>query len=49
VLSTDNSSVRASFLTNWEKNIIMAVSESAGGKQKSQVDEFVEFFAGPGV
>jgi 4-hydroxyphenylpyruvate dioxygenase len=49
VVYTEYSSIRATFMANWAENCILAIAESAEGRGRSQVQEFVDFYAGPGV
>ena len=49
IVFTKYSSLRATFMANWDENVIMTVTEPAAGKRKSQIQEFIDFYGGPGV
>jgi len=46
---TEYSSLRSIVMADWSEKIKMPLNEPASGKKKSQIQEYVEFFAGPGV
>ncbi|CAH1137994.1 unnamed protein product, partial [Phyllotreta striolata] len=46
---TEYSALRSIVMANWEENIKMPINEPAPGKKKSQIQEFVEYYGGPGV
>ncbi|XP_072325499.1 4-hydroxyphenylpyruvate dioxygenase [Scyliorhinus torazame] len=46
---TNFSSLRSIVVTNYEETIKMPINEPAVGKKKSQIQEYVEYFGGPGV
>jgi len=48
-IHTEFSSLRSIVMTDWSEKIKMPLNEPATGKKKSQIQEYVEFFAGPGV
>jgi 4-hydroxyphenylpyruvate dioxygenase len=49
VIHTEYSSLRSTFMSDFDETIIIPVNEPAPGKKKSQIQEFVEFYGGPGV
>ncbi|XP_038669892.1 4-hydroxyphenylpyruvate dioxygenase [Scyliorhinus canicula] len=46
---TNFSSLRSIVVTNYEETIKMPINEPAVGKKKSQIQEYVDYFGGPGV
>ncbi|KAK9892870.1 hypothetical protein WA026_022550 [Henosepilachna vigintioctopunctata] len=48
-LHTEYSASRVIVMTNWEENILMPLNEPALGKKRSQIQEFVDYYGGPGV
>jgi len=46
---TEFSSLRSIVMADYTEKIKMPINEPASGKRKSQIQEYVEFFAGPGV
>ncbi len=48
-IHTEFSSLRAIVVANYEENIRLPINESADGKRKSQVQEYVDFYGGAGV
>ncbi|KAG8456088.1 hypothetical protein GDO86_002041 [Hymenochirus boettgeri] len=48
-LHTDFSSLRSIVVANYEETIKMPINEPAPGKRKSQIQEYVEYYGGPGV
>ena len=48
-VSTDYSSLRSIVMANENEKIKMPINEPAGGLKKSQIQEFVEYYAGAGV
>ena len=36
-------------MTNWEETVKMPINEPAPGKKLSQIQEYVEYYGGPGV
>jgi 4-hydroxyphenylpyruvate dioxygenase len=48
-ISTEYSSLMSKVMANGNDRIKFPINEPAGGKKKSQIDEYLEFYAGPGV
>ncbi|MGH0147915.1 UNVERIFIED_CONTAM: hypothetical protein FKN15_011208, partial [Acipenser sinensis] len=48
-LHTDFSALRSIVVANHEETIKMPINEPAMGKRKSQIQEYVEYYGGPGV
>ncbi|CAJ0958416.1 unnamed protein product [Ranitomeya imitator] len=48
-LHTDFSALRSIVVANYEETIKMPINEPAVGKRKSQIQEYVEYYGGPGV
>ncbi|XP_072272021.1 4-hydroxyphenylpyruvate dioxygenase [Pyxicephalus adspersus] len=48
-LHTDFSALRSIVVANYEETIKMPINEPAPGKRKSQIQEYVEYYGGPGV
>ncbi|KAM9329612.1 4-hydroxyphenylpyruvate dioxygenase [Gastrophryne carolinensis] len=48
-LHTDFSALRSIVVANFEETIRMPINEPAPGKRKSQIQEFIEYYGGPGV
>ncbi|XP_063820545.1 4-hydroxyphenylpyruvate dioxygenase [Pseudophryne corroboree] len=48
-LYTEFSALRSIVVTNYEETIKMPINEPAPGKRKSQIQEYVEYYGGPGV
>ncbi|RZF42684.1 hypothetical protein LSTR_LSTR001479 [Laodelphax striatellus] len=46
---TEYSALRSVVMTNWEETIKIPINEPAPGKKKSQIEEYVEYYGGPGV
>lgn len=36
-------------MTNWEETVKIPINEPAPGKRRSQIQEFVEYYGGPGI
>jgi len=49
VLHTEFSALRSIVMTDWHERVKMPINEPAPGKKKSQIQEYVEFYGGPGV
>lgn len=49
LIHTEYSALRAVVVTNYEETVLLAINEPADGKKKSQVQEFVNYYGGPGV
>ncbi len=48
-ISTDYTALRSIVMTNENKRIKMPINRPAAGLRKSQIQEFVEYYSGPGV
>lgn len=48
-MHTEFSALRSVVMTDEEENVKMPINEPAKGKRKSQIEEFVEYYGGPGV
>jgi len=48
-ISTEYSSLMSKVMANGNDRIKFPINEPAAGKRKSQIDEYLEFYAGPGV
>lgn len=48
-IHTEFSSLRSIVMTDSNERIKMPINEPANGKRKSQIQEFVDFYGGPGV
>ena len=48
-ISTEYSSLMSKVMTNGNERIKFPINEPAPGKRKSQIDEYLEFYRGPGV
>ena len=48
-ISTEYSSLMSKVMANGNDRIKFPINEPAGGKKKSQIDEYLEYYAGPGV
>jgi 4-hydroxyphenylpyruvate dioxygenase len=48
-ISTDYTSLRSVVVTNENERIKMPINRPAAGLRKSQIQEFVEYYSGPGV
>lgn len=48
-IHTEYSALRSIVMTDEDENVKMPINEPAKGKKKSQIEEFVEFYGGPGV
>jgi 4-hydroxyphenylpyruvate dioxygenase len=48
-ISTEYSSLMSKVMANGNDRIKFPINEPAGGKRKSQIDEYLEFYDGPGV
>jgi 4-hydroxyphenylpyruvate dioxygenase len=49
MLHTEYSSLRSIVVADFDENVKMPINEPAPGKRKSQIQEFVDFYGGPGV
>ncbi len=48
-ISTEYSSLMSKVMTNGNERIKFPINEPAKGKKKSQIDEYLDFYRGPGV
>jgi 4-hydroxyphenylpyruvate dioxygenase len=48
-ISTEYSSLMSKVMANGNDRIKFPINEPASGKKKSQIDEYLEFYGGPGV
>ncbi|XP_039218720.1 4-hydroxyphenylpyruvate dioxygenase isoform X1 [Crotalus tigris] len=48
-LHTEFSALRSVVMANYEETIKMPINEPAMGKKKSQIQEYVDYYGGPGV
>ncbi|XP_003741420.1 4-hydroxyphenylpyruvate dioxygenase [Galendromus occidentalis] len=48
-IHTEYSALRSIVMTNFDETIKMPVNEPAPGKRKSQIQEYVEYYGGPGT
>jgi 4-hydroxyphenylpyruvate dioxygenase len=48
-ISTEYSSLMSKVMTNGNERIKFPINEPARGKKKSQIDEYLDFYGGPGV
>uniref|UniRef100_A0A665X156 4-hydroxyphenylpyruvate dioxygenase n=1 Tax=Echeneis naucrates TaxID=173247 RepID=A0A665X156_ECHNA len=48
-LKTEFSALRSIVVANYEETVKMPINEPAMGKRKSQIQEYVEYYGGPGV
>jgi 4-hydroxyphenylpyruvate dioxygenase len=48
-ISTEYSSLMSKVMSNGNERIKFPINEPAAGKRKSQIDEYLEFYHGPGV
>jgi 4-hydroxyphenylpyruvate dioxygenase len=48
-ISTEYSSLMSKVMANGNDRIKFPINEPAAGKRKSQIDEYLEFYGGPGV
>ncbi|XP_061762812.1 4-hydroxyphenylpyruvate dioxygenase [Nerophis ophidion] len=48
-LQTEFSALRSIVVANYEETVKMPINEPAMGKKKSQIQEYVEYYGGPGV
>ncbi|KAJ1921392.1 hypothetical protein H4219_000709 [Mycoemilia scoparia] len=46
---TDYSSLRSVVMAEYNEKVKMPINEPAPGKGKSQIDEYIEFYGGPGI
>ncbi len=48
-ISTEYSSLMSKVMANGNERIKFPINEPASGKKKSQIDEYLEYYGGPGV
>ncbi|KAJ2159113.1 hypothetical protein GGF46_003268 [Coemansia sp. RSA 552] len=48
-ISTEYSSLRSIVMAEWDEKVKMPINEPAKGLRKSQIDEYIEFYGGPGI
>lgn len=48
-LHTEYSALRSIVMTNWEETVKLPINEPAPGLKRSQIQEYVEYYGGPGV
>ncbi|CAM4715526.1 unnamed protein product [Leuciscus chuanchicus] len=48
-LQTEYSALRSIVVANYEETVKMPINEPAMGKRKSQIQEYVEYYGGPGI
>jgi len=48
-IHTQYSALRSIVVTNYEETIKMPINEPAPGKKKSQIQEYVDYYGGPGI
>jgi len=48
-MHTEYSALRSIVVSNYEENIKMPINEPAPGLKKSQIQEYVEYYGGPGI
>src|SRR5207245_9166834 len=48
-ISTDYSALMSKVMANGNDRVKFPINEPAAGKKKSQIDEYLEFYQGPGV
>lgn len=49
MLHTEYSALRSVVVSDFDENVKMPINEPAAGKRKSQIQEYVDYFGGPGV
>lgn len=48
-ISTKYSSLRSIVMAEWNEKVKMPINEPAEGLRKSQIDEYIEYYGGPGI
>lgn len=48
-IHTEYSALRSIVMTDYDETIKMPINEPANGKRKSQIQEYVDYYGGPGV
>merc|ERR1719158_717301 len=49
MMHTEFSALRSTVVADFDENVKMPINEPAEGKRKSQIQEYVEYYGGPGV
>jgi len=49
IMHTDYSALRSIVVCDYDENVKMPINEPANGKKKSQIQEYVDYYHGPGV
>ena len=49
IIHTEYSSLRSIVVTDFDEKIKMPINEPASGKRISQIQEYVNYYGGPGV
>jgi len=49
MIHTEYSSLRSVVMADFDEKVKMPINEPANGKRKSQIQEYVEYYGGPGV
>jgi 4-hydroxyphenylpyruvate dioxygenase len=49
MIHTEYSSLRSVVVADYDENVKMPINEPANGKRKSQIQEYVDYYHGPGV
>ena len=49
MMHTEYSALRSIVVTDWDEKVKMPINEPAPGKRKSQIQEYVDYYGGPGV
>ena len=49
MMHTEYSALRSVVVADFDENVKMPINEPAPGKRKSQIEEYVDFYGGPGV
>jgi len=48
-IHTEYSALRSIVMTDWKERVKLPMNEPAAGKRKSQIQEYVDYYGGPGV
>jgi 4-hydroxyphenylpyruvate dioxygenase len=49
IMHTDYSALRSTVMTDFDEKVKLPINEPAVGKKKSQIQEYCDYYAGPGV
>jgi 4-hydroxyphenylpyruvate dioxygenase len=49
MMHTEYSALRSIVVADFDENVKMPINEPAPGKRKSQIQEYCDFYGGPGV